>query len=243
MIKKFCLLLASIVLFSGCIEVEQEIWIHADGSGRVRIAFGVSSSMYKMMNFKSDEDRQKEIKENVELLEKNPNVAKAEIKEYEKKDLWFYDVDVHINDLRNTKQLQEDLQKIFSSKGKRKGRDAKIAVEKLDNGNYLFMYKFKLKEEEETQYAKSVNQFFKDKHFLFRLHAPHIVATNGYRNKEQNMAEWRFDMVDVIEQKGEFLPQLRAEIAGPKIWLWITVGILIILAIIGVFFYKRQKKK
>lgn len=240
MIKRFCLLLASIILFSGCLEVEQEIWIHADGSGRVRVAFGVSSSMYKMMNFKSDEDRQLEIKKHKELLEKNPNVSTATVKEYEKKDLWFYDVDVHINDLRDTTQLQKDLQEIFSSKGKRKGRDAKISVKKLDNGNYLFMYSFKIKKEEDTQYAKRVNQFFKDKHFLFRLYAPHIVATNGYRNKEQNMAEWRFDMVDVIEQKGEFLPQLRAEIAGPKIWLWIAVAASILLIIAGLFFYKRK---
>ena len=149
-------------------------------------------------------------------------------------------MDVHINDLRDTKQLQKDLQEIFSSKGKRKGRDAKISVEKLDNGNYLFMYKFKLKDEEDTQYAKSVNHFFKDKHFIFRLHAPHIVATNGYRNKEENMAEWRFDMVDVIEQKGEFLPQLRAEIAGPKIWLWITIAVSILLVVAGLFYFKRK---
>ena len=113
MIKQFILLLASVIFFSGCLEVEQEIWVHADGSGRVRIAFGVSSSMYKMMNFKSEEDRQLEIKKHKDLLEKNPNVSKAEIKEYEKKDLSFYDVDVHINDLRDTKQLQKCLEKLL----------------------------------------------------------------------------------------------------------------------------------
>ncbi|WP_372367127.1 hypothetical protein [Candidatus Uabimicrobium sp. HlEnr_7] len=238
MIKKTCLLLTAIVLLTSCIEIEQEIWIHGDGSGHVRIAFGVSKSMYKMMNLKSEEDRLKERKENQALLEKNPNVGKAEVKEYEKNDLIFFSVYVSIKDLRNTSQLQKDLQQIFSTKGKKPGRRTDISVKKLDNGNYLFLYSFEEKKEENTQFAKGVNRFFEGKNFLFRLHAPHIVATNGRRNKDQNMAEWKFDMVDIIEQKGEFLPELRAEIAGPKIWLWITVIAVFICACAGIYFYK-----
>lgn len=239
---RWCIFTLIVVLCSSCVEIEQEIWVYANGSGRVRVAFGISKAMYKVMNFKSQKDREEALKKDKDLLEKNPNVAKAEVTEYEKKDLWFYSIDVQINDLSNTKQLQKDLQQIFSTKGKRPGRNTNIRVKKLDNGNYLFVYEFEKKDEEISQFDKSINKLFAGKHFLFRLHAPHIVSSNGYRNREKNSVEWRFRMVDVVEQKGDFLPELRAEIAGPRVLLWV-LGAVVLLMVAGLFFYRRTKSK
>lgn len=237
--KKYFLFLL-LVLCTSCIEVEQEIWIYRNGSGRIRVAFGTSKTLHNLMNRKSKEDQIKTHKEHISLLKKNPNVSKAEITEYEKGDLWFYNVDVTVKDLRDAKQLRKDLETIFSSKGKRPGRETTITVEKLNNGNYLFLYAFSSKKEEATLYAKKVNKLFAGKNFTFRLHAPHIVSSNGYRNKKENMVEWKFPMVDMLEQKGDFLPKLKAEIKGPNILLWASLGIIVLglLTFIGIKYRK-----
>lgn len=84
---------------------------------------------------------------------------------------------------------------------------------------------------------------FKDRSFTFRLHAPHIISSNGKRNLDENMVEWKFPMADIINRKGSFLRELKAEIEifnRQKIMMaLISVLTIIILA----FSLRKRNKK
>lgn len=204
-VKRIVTLAASVLALAlaSCINVEQDIWINEDGSGRVKMDMGVSKQMMEMVKglgegaegadpFDTAEQKKK--------LEANPNVksVKVETKEGEKFTHFIYDIE--LKDITKLDEVQDGLFEDGPVGGGGEGPESDLKIVKLDNGNYHISAKL----EGDTPPAGEggpdeaalamMKQMFGDSAFTIRVHGP-PVKHNG--KLEGDAASWSLPLVDL----------------------------------------------
>lgn len=198
-----CLPLAS------CIDVAQDLWIAADGSGRVKVDMGVSKKMLEMAGGFGGEaggeagagaspfDMAKQKKK----LEANPNVGSVKITTADDEVYRRFIYDVEIKDVTKLDAVMDDIFEDGPAGGGREP-DGEFAIVKLDNGNYKITAKLEASlpagAQPEAAALEVMRQMFGDAAFTFRIHGSPVTHDG---TPAGDAAVWKISIADLVSGK------------------------------------------
>lgn len=255
----------------GCIDVQQDIWINADGSGRAVVDIGISKQAESMMSgaiegitselggdgessgnpFDMDLEKEKA------KIEADPRVTRADVKKTtdDKYTHFIYDMDV--TDITQIDKILEDVMSdgpLSAGGDDSPAPEAEFKIEKLDNGNFQLTAKMEGEAPPEeageaggAAMAAMMAQMLGDAAFTFRVHAP-AVSHDGKEVDEAIV--WSIPLADLASGKSlsaaaEFKPGgSGGGAAGGGISpVWIALGAIILVGLILFFILQAQKPK
>lgn len=206
MIKRLATLSAAVagLFLVSCINLEQDVWINADGSGRVKVDMGISKQMLEMAKGLGEQGADPfDTVAQKKKLEANENVKSVKIttKEDEKYRHAIYDVE--LKDITKMNETMKDILK-DSPAGGDDAPDSELKIVKLDSGNYKVTAKVEgpdAGEGEEGPEAAALammKQMFGDAGITIRVHGP-PVKHNG--KLVEDAAVWKMPIADLLGGK------------------------------------------
>lgn len=254
-ILRIGLLTASLFL-AGCIEILEEVWINADGSGRIRIDIGMSEAIFSMGKKEKGKDPLGDVNKDFEKtksdIEKHPNIKHTDFRQHTDAGVRHFVFDIEVtdpailNDLQKAIYLGErdtlkkaDPEKIKPMEG------AELHVEKKSDGTILFIRRFG---PPGTETADSLDreggELFRSAGYTVRLHAENILSSNGTIDESGKTVEWKIPIDHLMAGKA-FRKELRAEIgpAGVNRQMWVIAGVLLVGILTGIIVALRKKKR
>lgn len=221
------LLLIPLFIFSSCIEGEEEIWIHQDGSGKIRAHYTLPSSALITIGSTSQYiDQIRAIDES----EPGLNITNLSF-ERVKADLVF-DLEFTFDSLQDLADLTME----SPSSGDGSGEDSDSGLENLS----FILGDISLKFEDMTpsydrkisftalrdQLPKSIN--LRDSSCRYTLHLPaKIKESNAHQISEDGKsATWTFLLKDNLDHPIEM--KLKSELPIPW-WAWAVAALVILL--------------
>jgi len=262
--------LAASLLFTGCFEILEEIWVNNDGTGRIKIDIGVSEAMMSMGNGEGDDSTfsslDADFQKTKEEVEKNPKIKRIDFKQYTDGGMKHFVFDVEVNDLSALNDFQRIVYagKDSSEEGAEKGmplENSDLTIEKKD-GKIVFVRTIgeKTADQEVGQMAESdtsgqdssgkaveemgnamAGAMFGNYNYTVRLHADNISTANGKIDDQKKMVEWKIPFGQLVTGKHK---ELRAEIVTTEgNMVMMIVGAVLVIGVLGGIVAVMRRKK
>lgn len=228
------LLLLTTVACTACLELTQEIWVNADGSGRMSFDVMVPEALLAMAEESEDGNPFGENQAAWESLKADPsqvpNLRSLDYQEYVEGEFHHFLIELEVDDATRLPETMVELEKRTGDEADADEETPQepeamtppsdMRLEPLGGGKMLFVQTLVSEdigdvergESEEADAAQEafLASMFAGKYYTVRLHAPKVNSTNGALDETTRTVEWKIPMADVMSQK---VPQeLRAEI-------------------------------
>ena len=202
---------AAALLCGSCFDLTEEIWIEADGSGRIRLDVGIDGETYEMIASMGGEDPFEIEAKSAELeaqIAANPNFTGGKVEAYEEGGSHHMVWEIEVADI--TQLTSDDLRKLTED-GEGGGSDddlgGEFSITKTAGG-------FRFHQEMEDMNADTgeadamaqamVSQMFGGHYFTIRVHGPGFESHNG-TSAADDYVEWRFALDELMTGDVELL--------------------------------------
>ncbi|WPB76205.1 hypothetical protein KYC5002_45360 [Archangium violaceum] len=261
-------LLAPLVLLTltGCFDLLQEIWILPDGSGRVVLDVGLPKTFLDLARTQGKdplEGMRADARAAEAELKKDPDVTKFEFREYEENGQQHLVYDLTVKDATRLGELQKRAMELSSTvkqakQGKGKA-DLTFQIESRGFGEYVFVQRFgeaknapgstdgasDPTERAAKDFGMQMARTLMGNHFyVVRVHGQSISETTGTLNEKKDTVEWKYNLVDLLDEAGKG-GELRAVVqAAPPLWLWpVVLGVPLLVLVLAVMAARRQRTR
>ena len=258
---------ATALLLTSCIDIKQEVWINADGGGRLILDMGISKQALEMMKNLSQlggEDAEESNPLTQDPEKTAANLKKSEFvtdvqwqeKEDEKYKRQIYIVEISditkIGEVLEENPLSSSLQELAGDNVPTSEED-EFSIEKTETGTYKLsaVSKGQAEEEQDPIQALMMKQMFGDAKLTVRVHAP-AISHNG-EEQEDGSILWALPLADAttgFDFKGEFEAPKPPPVPGEESaddsgsnmnLLLILAGVIVLLIVVMVTKAKKPK--
>jgi hypothetical protein len=221
------------IMCTGCLELTQEIWVNADGSGRMKLDISLPQGLMAMAAeaeggnpFAENQAEYDQLKAHPEQV---PNLRSLDHSEYVEGEFHHFVIELEVEDVTLLPETMEALQARTSVADEDSGETGEIAspndmrLERLGRDRMLFVQTLVDEsmvsatgtaepgmEEMEAASQAFLASMFAGKFYTVRVHAPRISSANGTVDEAAQTAEWKIPLGDVMSQQAP--RELRAEI-------------------------------
>ena len=215
MIKsRLIITLFTMLLLSGCYDFTEELWINADGSGRMKFTIGLAENLAAMI-----EDRKrsadfcdKAIKDK-NKLENNVLITSVAITKSNEAGMNYCTIDIDVIDFRNFGEVRNNV-----IEGNYNNYEFPFVIEQLGEGRIRVSQDFGNlgRDGPEQSEIEKVGQemamvmmtpMLAGKYITVTVHAPLIETSNGEISADNKTTIWKKPLVDLIrnpEQSHKF---------------------------------------
>lgn len=179
------------LLLAGCFSIDQEMWINADESGKMKMDMGMSEALLSMAG---DQASTNPVQDMEKELSPNPNIKNIKADEYSKDGMKHFVIQFDI--VNFNKFIDEESKKSTNT-------DMAMTIKKLDNGNYLFVQKLNMGDAAGGADMSALGGVGGDMDNLFwtiTMHVPSVVNTNGEK-KGSDTVVWKIPVKDLLSGK------------------------------------------
>lgn len=256
------LLIVLSFLFTGCFELLEEIWINSDGSGRMRVDFGIPEAMLSMGGEEGMDDPfadiEQKFQETKASVEKNPKVKRIDLTQQSDGTLKHIVLDIEVTDYSELQDLpkllyaEDDTAKSSQETALEK---SELRITKENDGKIIVSRYFggvRSKESSAPEDTASdpfaqmgeamAGAMFGNNHYTVKVYADNIVSSTGKLSDDKKTAEWKIPIGSLImgtmKQK-----EFRAEILPPSsnMMMYIIGGVLLLGILIGLVASMKKK--
>lgn len=217
------------LLLGGCINIQQEYWLKADGSAQVSVDLGMSNALLSLGGNGASAQPANPFQDLKKEFNSSPLVKNLKVREYSDKDLQHialsFEVDNFEKYLQNQPQGQGELA---------------ITLTRQPNGSVVFKQLTRLNAGDQPSGLdpKAMEPLFKDLYWTVTVHVPQVVSTNGTRLDDRTV-QWKIPMADVFSGKAagsltlEYQPTGGSGNGPAGSLLGIGIAVLLVLALGG----------
>lgn len=263
---RWLLACCALLTLTGCFDLLQELWILPDGSGRVVFDVGLPKSFLDLARARGKdplEELRVEARATEEDLKKDPDVTKFEFREYEQEGQQHLVYDLTVKDATRLGELQKRAMELSSTaKQAKQGKgktDLTFQIESRGFGEYVFVQRFgeaknapgstngasAPTEQAAKDFGMQMARALMGNHFyVVRVHGQTVSETNGTLNEKKDTVEWKYSLVDLLDEAGKG-GELRAVVqAAPPLWLWpVVLGVPVLVLVLAVMAARRQRTR
>lgn len=239
-------LLVTSMLLASCINMQQEYWFNADGSGKLSMDVGMSESLMNMAevsggtNIPTEEELKQDFIGGNEALVKN-----VEARSYTQDGYVHYVVSADV----------PDMQKFFKD-SQSSSEGFAMTLEKLPNGNLAFKQSVDMNsalgsgtglDTSGADMSSMVGSMLDGQYWTVKVHVPNVVHTNGTWNKSGGYVEWKVPMKEMFGSQAYEMSleySAKTSILGTilKIALFLLIALVVVVAAaVGVFFVLKRR--
>ena len=257
--KFFFALVMGVFLLTGCIDVDQQLWINRDGSGRMVLDIGITESEFT--NAQRGTEAliyiDKTLGKYQESLKKNSLVKNLVTKQYAQGDVQHRVIEFDVTDFETYFEGVQKYDDPFT-----------IRLETLENGEFRFTEKIIPGGSEWLNYyydyfnfrpnPSQLDSLFSSHAWRVQLFAPPIVSSNGVSNPQNGATTWELPLQEIYkleEAKSLTANYQTTESTLSKPWFPYALGIVVFFGVLVVgilllglivffgFFRKRDQTK
>ncbi len=260
--------LAAAVL-GGCVNVDLELWVEPDGSGRSVTRLAPSASANPLFKQFAGQELSRQMRESASrteaLLKADANVTRFAYREEgdgTAPTAYVYEVEV-----KDITQLDETMERMQRELAPEVGSDASARqvlagtrapeVVKLDNGNYRFSASLGgagdsagSREDSDNPFAQLgqafgralVQQVFQDAAIRVRVHGSEVLSGNGQLDADKRSMAWRVPLGELVAP-GAAPRVLEAEVRGTSPLLVWAVLLGVPLAVLGLALLAARRRR
>lgn len=219
------------ILLTGCFDMTQEIWIYANGSGKVSIDIGIEKSFATGLSASGDP-----------FGSFNMETANGSLSEYDSEDMHHFVATTTYTDLNTLiTSLQND-----------ETGSTSVNFYQAENGNFILRQTVNFggmasQQGLDTESIGMMNSMLNGKYFTVRIHVPNVVNSNGAINRLTNTVEWRIPIAEMyITQSMDMYLEYNNQ-TGPLglpilVWIIIGAGIILLLLVVGIMLNLRDRR-
>jgi len=205
--KKFRLVITFVTIFllSGCYDFTEELWIHGDGSGRMKFTIGLAENLAAMIEGgeKSADFCDKAIKDK-NKLENNVLITSVVITKSNEAGMNYCTIDIDVIDFRNFGEVRNNV-----IEGDYNNYEFPFTIEELGEGRISISQDFGNlgRDGPEQSEIEKVGQemamvmmtpMLAGKYITVTVHAPLIETSNGEISADYTTTIWKKPLVDLI---------------------------------------------
>jgi hypothetical protein len=237
----------ALLTLTGCFDLLQELWILPDGSGRVVFDVGLPKSFLDLARTRGKdplEELRVEARATEEDLKKDLDVTKFEFREYEQDGQQHLVYDLTVRDATRLGELQKRAME-HSASAKQGKANVGFSIEKRGGfGEYVFVQRLGEPKDAAGAATQMAKALLGNHYYTVRVHGQAIPETNGTLNDKKDTVEWKYNLVDLVDetQRGT---EMRAVVqAAPPLWLWpVVIGIPLLVLLVAVMAARRQRSR
>lgn len=244
------LLLLPLLALCGCFDYTEEVFVHADGSGRLRLDFGLLREI--VGDEQALEEMRTQMRELARELEARPDVTKVVVSDEARGPLHHFVIDTHVARYQAIPTVLADAEAdALGHEPRARSGGSPFRFEELEDGRIRYV---RLLTEDEQMTVRSRTQAFLARtrtagarsaeaepvelHATFRVHAPSLESETAV--VDGGSATWRFGLDDEpAVERLEAVLDLRRDHA--VLLLGIGVGALAALAFL--WLRKRWRRR
>lgn len=261
LIPLFCAL-----TLSGCLDVQQEIWINPDGSGKLRFDLGLSRAFIELDEGESTgvSDLAASFRELGRELNRDPRLKYSPVmEEYSDDDFDRVALEVVVKDWRDLPAIN---QMILERKSGEETLESKanqmllFSIHETEDGNIFFRQPsigtFSESDNQAAGEGKGtlleragrafLGSFMNEGGVVVTLHSTMISRTNGTWQPDKSSVRWKVSLEDMMEGKVEidaFTAEIGAAAGSQKSWRLIGVLLTIFLLVAILLWFRSDRHR
>jgi hypothetical protein len=218
----------------GCFEYAEDVYVHADGSGRIKIDRSYASGMLDEDDIAGMRDELEETKAELEELEQ---VTRVDIDDFKDDDMYHFVFDIHVKDYKFlSKLLEYEEESHADMEGHRAfaSSTSGIQFQELEDGQIRYRRvldpaaaQSRARNQRATTSAQAgdgedpATEMFKDKFFTYRFHAPTINSGDETTSE----VEWKFPVMPQTEdEEPPAVLEATFSMKSGSSLLWVLIG-------------------
>ena len=219
---------------AGCLDVDQELWVYGDGSGRMKIELGLHGQTGTSQgNGNAGNNRCDGYFEEKSILEKHEGVESVERKSYIEGGVFYCVADIKVSDFTLLQTVQEASLRGSAIDANRNAFQSEFTLTNKDGHGYFRLHvrnqaadpdKHKLLQHVEQFTNVLTGSMMTGRYWSVTLHTPDLLDANGTKNEDSKTATWRVPLYDLlVDEHYAFDMQATFEVNKPwykKIWNW-----------------------
>ena len=256
LIPLFCAL-----TLSGCLDVQQEVWINPDGSGKLRFDLGLSRAFIELDEGESTgvSDLAVSFRELGRELNRDPRLKYSPVlEEYSDDDFDRIALEVVVKDWRDLPAINQLILERKSGEETFESQDNQVllfSLHETEDGNIFFRQPaigtFSDSDEpsavegEETLLERAgrafLGSFMNEGGVVVTLH-----STNGTWQPDKASVRWKFSLEDMIDGKVEidaFTAEIGAAAGSQKSWRLVGVLLTIFMLVAILLWFRRDRRR
>ncbi len=258
--------LLTLLFMTGCLDVQQEIWINPDGSGKLRFDLGLSRGFTEPDDSESIgvSDLAVSFKELGRELVRDPRLKYSPVvEEYSDDDFGRVAIEVVVKDWRDLPAIN---QLILERKSGEETLDSKasqmllFSLHEAEDGNIFFRQPsigtFSESDEpaagegEETLPERAgrafPGSFMNEGGVAVTLHSTMISRTNGTWQPDKSSVRWKVSLEDMMEDKVEFdafTAEIGTAAGSQKSWRVVGVLLAVFMLVAILLWFRRDRRR
>jgi len=264
MLRSLILLFCALTL-NGCLDVQQEIWINPDGSGKLRFDLGLSKAFTELGEDDSTgvADLFVSFKELGRDLNRDPRLKSSPIlEEYSDDDFDRVALELVVKDWRDLPAINQLILERNSGEETVEGNTSQMLLFSLhenEDGNIFFRLPSigKLSEPDEPAAEEGeearpelaggafLGSFFNEGGIAVTLHSTMISRTNGKWQPDKSSVRWEISLEDMIEGTIEidaFTAEMGTAAGSQKSWRLVGILLIIFVLVAILLWFRRDRR-
>ena len=261
LIPLFCAL-----TLSGCLDVQQEVWINPDGSGKLRFDLGLSKAFTELGEGESTgvSDLVISFKELGRELNRDPRLKYSPVlEEYSDDDFDRVAIEVVVKDWRDLPAINYLILKRKSGEETLESKANQMllfSLHEAEDGNIFFRQPsigtFSDSDEpaagegEETLMERAgrafIGSFMNEGAVVVTLHSTMISRTNGTWQPDKSSVRWKVSLEDMMEGKVEidaFTAEIGTAAGSQKSWRLVGILLIVFMLVAILIWFRRDRSR
>jgi hypothetical protein len=206
------LLLALSLFLSGCIDMDQELVINSDGSGKMTVTLGMAETLMAMVKAQSGKDGEAVCTMDADddaFIQANDYVSGVSYSERQEAGMYYCTKSIAVSDFRKFREARDAI-----VTGDNDKFEFPFTIEDLPDGNIRLTQDFsnigrddpnqtETEKEASEMAMKMMRSMMAGRYFSITVKAPKIVSSNGQISEDGTTVTWKKALIDIFEHPEE----------------------------------------
>ena len=195
---------------SGCFDLNEELWINQDGSGRMKFTVGVAEPLMAMMKQSGESaDFCDELMKQESMPEQSEAIESVVVVKSTEAGMDYCTIDMRLRDFRKFSEARDQ-----AIEGKNDKYEFPFLIEDLADNRIRITQDFSslgMDDPNQDEFDRSAQQMamammtpmMSGKYITVTVHAEEIESTNGMISEDGRSATWRKPLIELIREKDQ----------------------------------------
>ena len=252
--------LAGLLALTGCLDVQQDVWVNPDGTGRLRIDMGLSENLSEPaegVEAVTGNEMVRDFQEIQRRIKDDPRIRQIYVENYARGGYDRAAVDILVHDWRDLPAINDLVLDTNVRTGADLDRHLRFTLQEEADGKIYYRHPPESglvppspadPDEAAGDLADTMGQavahaMYRDAALTVTLHSPTISRTNGAWQFDKSSVRWTVRMADLVRKgtDGGFVAEIGPSARSSHFWRVVGILLTVTLLVLLLAWFRRGR--